>query len=92
LAALVLPLCDAAVRFATANVPQYRESRTVVYAALGRFDAALDDFKEYLANGYPGSSVAESRRKWVELLTACQKQPAVCQNPFADTKFLRTIE
>lgn len=88
LAGLVLPICEAAVR--RNNNWQFRDSRGVAYAALNRFDAAIEDFNQAL-KGLSGAP-KDMRLQWIQLLTGCQSAPATCRNPFTDPAFLRTIQ
>lgn len=87
-AAVVLPVCEALV--ARKNDPAYRDSRGVAYAALGRYDAAIADFEDYVSKGLPSRSL--SRSQWIQALKACRSDPNGCKNPFGDPAFLRDLK
>lgn len=92
---LVLPFCEAAVRLADdAERPQYRDSRAVAYAATGRYDAAIDDFNNFLSQQQsPSTDAARAlRREWVAALETCRATPAACHNPLADPQTLRQLQ
>ena len=73
-----LPYCERAVK--TDPQPQYLDSRALVYALLGNYPAAINDFQTVIdwAEQHPGAvspAILARRKGWVEALRANQ-------NPF----------
>lgn len=83
-----LPYCDQAVALDTTGAS--RDSRAIAYAQLGRYDAAIADFRSYLAwlqTLQPTTLYARNRgplvEQWIDRL-------AVGENPF-DRALLETL-
>ena len=88
-AAGVLPVCEAAV--AGRDIPEFRDSRGVAYAAVGRFAEAIADFQLYLSKGSASTDRRAARTSWINTLNECTSRPQDCRNPFADPEFVRSI-